>query len=137
MVQTSQSQDKSVDEGILSVYNESRTNNHRQQVERKLNAEFNRINSIMGLDLNLKILWTPRNDKEQLGEVCGSSIIIYEADEEETIKILRHEVIDYIVCEAIKPYQDMTNILIKKINEDAYRKKEKMVNAITQLLEKS
>ena len=137
MVQTSQSQDKSVDEGILSVYNESRTNNHRQQVERKLNAEFNRINSIMGLDLNLKILWKPRNDKEQLGEVCGSSIIIYEADEEETIKILRHEVIDYVVCEAIKPYQDMTNILIKKINEDAYQKKEKMVNAITQLLEKS
>ena len=136
MVQTSQSQDKSVDEGILSVYNESRTN-HRQQVERKLNAEFNRINSIMGLDLNLKIIWTPRNDKEQLGEVRGSSIIIYEADEEETIKILRHEVIDYIVCEAIKPYQDMTNILIKKINEDAYQKKEKMVNAITQLLEKS
>jgi hypothetical protein len=91
----------------------------------------------MGLDLNLKIIWTPRNDKEQLGEVRGSNIIIYEANEEETIKILRHEVIDYIVCEAIKPYQDMTNLLIKKINEDAYQKKEKMVNAITQLLEKS
>jgi len=137
MVQTSQSQDKSVKEVGLSGFHEIRTDNRRQQVERKLNAEFNRINSIMGLDLNLKIIWTPRIDKDQLGEVCGSSIIIYEVDEEETIKILRHELIDYIVCQAIKPYQDMTNILIKKINEDAYQKKEKMVNAITQLLEKS
>jgi hypothetical protein len=102
-----------------------------------LSAEFKKINSLMGLDLDLRIIWAPRIDKNLSGEVQGKNILIYEADEDEALKVLRHEVIDYVVCQAIKPYQEMTNMLIKKINEEAYQKKEKMVNAITQLLNKA
>ena len=50
------------------------------------------------------------------------------------IDILRHEFLDYCISRAIEPYRVVTNKLIKLINEDAYRRKERIVEAFSKLL---
>jgi len=67
--------------------------------------------------------------------VRGKVVFIYERDCEETVKTLRHELIDYLVSQAIEPYREVTNRLIKMINEDAYKRKEKVVEALSRLIE--
>ena len=53
-------------------------------------------------------------------------VFIYERDCEEAVKTLRHEVIDYLVSHAIEPYREVTNRLIKMVDEDAYKRKERV-----------
>lgn len=54
--------------------------------------------------------------------------------EGKVIDILRHEFLDYCISRAIEPYRVVTNKLIKLINEDAYRRKERIVEAFSKLL---
>ena len=63
------------------------------------------------------------------------NILIYEEDKEEALKVLRHEILDYCVSQAIDPYKEVTNRLIRMINEDAYKRKERVVAALTRLME--
>lgn len=47
---------------------------------------------------------------------------------------LKHEFIDYAISQLTEPYKEVTNKLISFINEDAYRRKEKVVEARTRLI---
>ena len=47
---------------------------------------------------------------------------------------LRHEVNDYCISQAIKPYREVTNRLITMLNEDAFRTKAPIVEALTRLV---
>ena len=76
-----------------------------------------------------------KSGKEMSGEVRGNAVYVYERDYEEAVKTLRHELIDYLVSRAIEPYKEVTNRLIKMVNEDAYKKKEKVVEALSRLIE--
>lgn len=96
----------------------------------------------MGLAANLRLKWIPqkafsKSGKELSGEVMGNVVFIYEEDCKEAVKTLRHELIDYCVSQAIEPYREVTNRLIKMINEDAYRRKERVVEAFTDLIRES
>ncbi|MFQ5870839.1 MAG: hypothetical protein ACE5IB_01600 [Candidatus Geothermarchaeales archaeon] len=48
---------------------------------------------------------------------------------------MKHEFLDYAISQVIVPYREMTNKLISLINEDAYRKKESLVEALCQLVD--
>jgi hypothetical protein len=61
-------------------------------------------------------------------------IYIYEHNESKSLKTLRHEVIDFLVSQAIEPYKNVINHLIKMINEYAYKQKEKIVEALSNLI---
>jgi hypothetical protein len=50
------------------------------------------------------------------------------------MKTLKHEVLDYAISQTIAPYKEVTNKLIAQINEDAYRKKERLVEALNKIL---
>lgn len=103
-------------------------------MQKKLEKELRRLKQCLDLDLDLTIVYTPTADKALSGEVKGRCILIYESDEEEAFKTLRHEVIDYLIGRTIEPYKEVTNRLINMINEDAYKQKERIVEALTRLL---
>ena len=108
--------------------------------QEKLNIEFTRLKRVLGVVGELKLKWIPRTSfsssgKELSGEVRGKVVFIYERNYDKAIQTLRHEILDYLVSQAIEPYKEVTNRLIKMVNEDAYKRKEKVVEALTRLLE--
>ena len=107
--------------------------------QEELDREFTRLKHVLRMVGDLKLKWIPRKSfsksgKELSGEVRGKVVYIYERDCEEAIKTLRHELVDYLVSQPIELYKKVTNMLIKMINEDAYKWKEKVVEALTRLI---
>jgi len=100
----------------------------------RLEAELERLKRFSGLGLELKVVWKPSPDGTLSGEVKNNVIYVYEVDEEKAVDTLRHEFLDYCVSQAIQPYKEVTNKLIRMINEDAYRRKERIVEALVKLL---
>ena len=105
------------------------------RVQVKLEEELKRIQGKLRLGLGLVVVWMPNADSGLSGEVKGNDILIYEENEGKALDTLRHEILDYCISQAIEPYKEVTNRLIKVINEDAYKRKEKVVEALTRLLE--
>ena len=99
-----------------------------------LKVELERMKRLTGLGLELDVVWKPSDEKAVLGEVKEKIIYIYEVKKEKVIGVLRHEFIDYCISEAIEPIRTVLNNLIKLINEDLYKRKEKIVEALMRLL---
>lgn len=108
------------------------TNNPEIQV--LLEHELRRLQQIMELGFELNILWVPTPEHSLSGEVKHDCIFIYETEVEVGLATLRHEFIDYIICQAIEPYRNVTNQLIKMVNDIAYTRKEAVVEAIIKLV---
>ena len=104
-------------------------------VQKRLENELERLTHILNFGHTLEVRWNPNDASTLAGEVRGKVVFIYEKDGEEAVKTLRHEVIDFLVSQAIAPYRDVTNRLIKMVNEDAYKRKEKVVEALSRLIE--
>ena len=105
----------------------------------RLKAEMKRLSRLLGLGHDLKIEWLPDHVKQSCGkllsgEVLGDVVYIYDAKIEEALKTLKHELIDLAISEVVNCYREVCNILIKKINDDAYKKKEKLVKVLTRLI---
>jgi len=82
----------------------------------------------------LDVVWVPRIDSAKEGEVVGKTIFVYSPDPRQAIETLRHEFVDYLVCKAVEPYQDLVNALLSVLSEKAYRKKEEIVESILKIL---
>lgn len=106
----------------------------KQILRRRLEAELEWLKRFFWLGLELNVVWKPSHGGALSGEVKGNLIYVYEVDEEKAVDTLRHEFLDYCLSQAIEPYKEVTNRLIRMINEDAYRKKEKIVEALVKLL---
>lgn len=96
--------------------------------------ELERLKRLSGLGLDLNLVWAPDPRGVLSGEVKGSTLYIYEESEEEAKAVLRHEFLDFCVSQAIDPYRRVTNTLIKLLNDDAYKRKEQIVEALSRLL---
>lgn len=103
-------------------------------VQTELEMELMRLKRMLNIEENLKVVWSPNSSGHLSGEVRGKTIYIYDPDLKKAKETLRHEVIDYLVSHAIEPYKETTNMFIKKANEDAYRRKEKTVQALLGLM---
>jgi hypothetical protein len=104
------------------------------KTQKCLEEELERLRQATGVGQGLSVVWMPSADRGLSGEVRGSTIYVYEAEVKEAVQTLRHELMDYLVSQAIEPYKEVTNRLIKMINDDAYRKKERVVETLTRLL---
>jgi len=69
-----------------------------------------------------------------LREVRGYHIHIYEEEGEVALETLKHEFIDYSISKVIEPYKEVANRLIALINDEAYRRKEGLVETMTRLV---
>jgi hypothetical protein len=99
-----------------------------------LREELERLKRISGMGTGLKLVWAPDPGGALSGEVKGSTIFVYESDEEEAAETLRHEFLDHCVSQAIDPYRRVTNSLIKLLNVNAYKRKEQIVEALSRLM---
>jgi hypothetical protein len=105
-----------------------------KNLAKKLEAELERLKRFLGLGHHLRVKWTPDNNERLSGEVKGDCIYIYEEQEEPALEALRHEFLDYSVSQVIEPYKQVTNKLIMLLNEEAYRRKEELVEKLVQTL---
>jgi len=100
-----------------------------------LEKELRRLTVKLGLNQDLKVVWTPDKTASLSGEVKDGSIYIYEADEEKAIQTLKHELVDYLITSRIvKPLVSLLNILIKAREAEIYKEKEKIVEVFSKII---
>ena len=107
----------------------------QNRIQERLTRELTQFKELVDLPQNLDVIWIPDQDNSLSGEVKGTHVLIYEADVEKAVKTLHHELIDLLVSQAIEPYKNVTNLLIRKLNDDAYHRKEKIVDALLRMLD--
>ena len=93
-----------------------------------------KLKQVLKLGYGLKVWWVPNSSSKLSGEVRGDSIYIYEGDEDVAVETLKHEFIDYAISKVIEPYREVTNKLISLVNEDAYKRKEILVESLLRLI---
>jgi hypothetical protein len=99
-----------------------------------LEEELERLKARAGMKTDFKVVWAPKADSKKEGEVVGDTIFIYSLDVNGALQTLRHEFVDVIVSSAIQPYLKLINVLLSTISEDAYKKKEEVVEMLLKLL---
>jgi len=105
--------------------------------EVKLSEELKKLQRLLNQGYELRVVWTPKQDSNLDGEVKGDTIYIYSSSFEGALKTLRHEFLDVIISGMIEPYKQVANSLIVLVNKQAYAKKEKLVEALANLLSTS
>jgi len=99
-----------------------------------LEEELERLKYKLQIGYELKVFCVPDSDSSLSGEVRGDKIFIYETDEEKALETLRHEFLDYAISQIIRPYRQVINKLIKLINEEAYKRKERLIENLKALI---
>ena len=114
----------------------------RIDASKRIEQEFQRLRELFDHGWNLRLCWLPGESESLDGEVRGDTIRIYEKDPAKAISVLRHEFLDYLVCKAVRPYQDLINVqrttvnaVLKELQEEAHREKEKIVEKLKAILE--
>jgi hypothetical protein len=102
--------------------------------QNRLSKELERLKRKLGLGYELIVEWLPGGKVEICGEVKGNIILIYEGDETKAMETLRHEFLDFVISQTVEPYQKIANKLIGLINDEAYLRKEKLVEALVALI---
>jgi hypothetical protein len=102
--------------------------------QKRLEDELERLKKRFKVGYELKVVWSPNNSGNLAGEVKGETIYIYDESEKEALKTLRHEFLDYAISKLIEPYKNVTNKLIMLMNEEAYKHKEKFIEALVELI---
>ena len=102
--------------------------------QNRLSKELERLRRKLGLGYELTVKWLPGRKKEICGEVKEDCIYIYEENDEKAIETLRHEFLDYLISKTVEPYEKIANKLIGLINDEAYLRKEKLVEVLAALI---
>lgn len=106
----------------------------RMSLQTVLEEELERLKHKLQMAYELTVIWIPNGNDKLSGEVKGETIFIYEENEKEAIETLRHEFLDYAISKVIEPYRNVTNKLIMLINEEAYKRKEKLVKTLCKIV---
>ena len=100
----------------------------------KLRSVLQDLKQRLGIGYELDVSWLPDENAKLSGEVKGTCICIYEVNEEKALETLKHEFLDYIISKTIEPYEKIANKLIGLINDEAYRRKEKLIEVLAALI---
>jgi hypothetical protein len=104
-------------------------------VPSRLSAELRRIQGI-GLGLGLrKVLWHPGERTDVDAEVVARVVLVYATRFEVAMEALRHEVLHFEIAECRKPFVDLVNAVFSAINEETYRREERLIRQLAGLLE--
>jgi hypothetical protein len=102
--------------------------------QKRLENELEKLKKRFKVGYELKVVWSPNNSGNLAGEVKGETIYVYDENEKEALKTLRHEFLDYAISKLIEPYKNVTNKLIMLMNEEAYKHKEKFIETLIELI---
>ena len=100
-----------------------------------LRAELDKLKRKLQITDELELVWRPDDKREVSGEVKGHVIYLYDATPSSASATLRHEVVDYVVSQAIEPFKEFANELVRALNKAAYKRKEEVVERLLKLLE--
>lgn len=100
----------------------------------RLKQTLNEFKRLTGLGEELKLEWKPEANSKLSGEVVGNTIRIYDEDYNEARKTLAEEFMEYLIFKASKPYINLLNAMLKGLNEEAYRERDKIAKALSKLL---
>ena len=103
-------------------------------LQEELQSALEGLKQNLNLGYELRVKWVPNGDGKLSGEVKGDCIYVYEETAKEAVSTLRHEFLDYAISNVVEPYKQVTNKLIALINEEAYRRKERLVEKLSALL---
>jgi hypothetical protein len=106
----------------------------KNNLQTRLEKELQRLKSKAKIGHELSVVWLPNHNTKLSGEVKNGNIYIYEDIEDKAIETLRHEFMDYLISKVVEPYKLVANKLVELLNEEAYRKKEEVADALTLLL---
>lgn len=101
--------------------------------EPRLRENLENLKRTTGLGSGLSLIWAPNSLNPLSGEVKASTVYIYEENERRALDTLHHEFLDYCVGQAIQPYREVANTLMKLLNEYAYKRKEEIVEGLRKL----
>jgi len=104
------------------------------EVSNRLSRELEKLKRRLNAGYELTVKWMPTPQSEISGEVVKNCIYIYEEDEDKAVEVLKHEFLDYLIANVIEPYHRITNKLIDLVNEETYRRKEKLIEKLVTLL---
>jgi hypothetical protein len=96
--------------------------------------ELERLKEKLGVGYELAVKWLPGKKLEISGEVKGDCIYVYDEEEQKALETVKHEFLDYLVSKMVEPYQKIANKLIALINDEAYLRKEKLVDILAALV---
>jgi len=112
--------------------------------KQRLDDELERLKKATGFGHELRVVWCRSCSSSLSGKVEDDVVYVYEENFDEALNVLRHEFFDYLVSFAVKPYERaasyyraMVNALIKKLGEEAYLEKEKVVEVLKRAFSKS
>jgi hypothetical protein len=102
--------------------------------QKRLENELEKLKKRFKVGYELKVVWSPNNSGNLSGEVKEETIFIYEEEFKKALETLRHEFLDYAISKVIEPYKEIANRLILLVNENAYKKKERLVKALIRVI---
>lgn len=105
-----------------------------QDFKEKIQSILESLKRTLNIGYELRVMWVPNGDRKLSGEVKSDCIYIYEENQEKVLETLKHEFLDYAISSVVNPYKQLTNKLIALINEEAYIRKERLVEKLTILL---
>jgi hypothetical protein len=105
--------------------------------DKLLREELQRLKTVLNTGHELTSKYRPSTNAKLCGEVKGKCLYIYDEDQNSALATLRHEFLDYSISEAIEPYKKVANKLIELLNEEAYARKEKLVEVLVNAIQAS
>ena len=105
-----------------------------ESIQGILDEELDRCKRVLGVGSELRVRWLPNGSRQLSGEVRGKVILIYEEDEQAALETLKHEYLDWAISQVIDIHSKVTNKLISLINEEAYGRKERLVDSLATLI---
>ena len=113
------------------------TQEHVRATNQRLNEELTRLKILFDSGHSLRVRWVPTRDSNLEGEVRDDIISIYVEDVERASRILRHEFLDWMVSQAVRPYKEIAdiqrtviNLFLKGLEGKAYSTKEGVVEKL-------
>ena len=109
--------------------------NNAGELQRVLEEELLKLKFKTGLGLDLEVLWVPDKSNDKSGEIKGNIIFIYEEQPDKALRTLKHEFIEYLLNRYSSLHKKVINKLLELIEEILYREKEKLIEALINLMD--
>jgi hypothetical protein len=105
----------------------------------RLEAELEKLKRKVGLGFEVNVRWLPgeikfKDGKKLEEEVIGNTIFIYEENPTRAKMLLAHGLAEWLLNQHTKKYRLLINKLIEVFEQIQYEEKEKIVDAISNLI---
>ena len=81
------------------------------------------------------VSWRPGGRQDVDAEVIGLTAHVYATNQKAAVVALRHEMFHFELVACAAPYVRVINRLLSEVNEEVYRRQERLAEALAELLE--